>query len=134
MNLDGVGLTFSMEAAEVKCSKGGYWDSMSGKKLSAEGVTKARAEEMQEVFKHGLYVKVPIAMCWTETGRAPIGTRWVAKTGGARAQEAESSGRLICGDTAIGTKENAVLHGSHRGNRFQERTLGRWIQNRFHRH
>ncbi len=46
LNLDEVGLTFSTETDEVKCNRGEFWDSMSGKKLSAEGVTKARAEEM----------------------------------------------------------------------------------------
>ena len=32
---------------------------------------------MQELAKHGVYTKVPLAECWKETGAAPIGTRWV---------------------------------------------------------
>ena len=40
-------------------------------------VKKARVEEMREVKKHNVYVKVPIEECWTNTGKDPIGTRWV---------------------------------------------------------
>ena len=50
---------------------------MSGERLDPEGVRKAREEEMQEVYKHDLYNKVKIEECRNETGRDPIGTRWV---------------------------------------------------------
>jgi hypothetical protein len=54
-----------------------YWDDLSGKELDPELVKKAREEEMKEVNKHGVYIKVPIEECWTNTGKDPIGTRWV---------------------------------------------------------
>ena len=37
----------------------------------------ARAEEMEEVRKHEVYVKVPLSECYDKTGAPPIGTRWV---------------------------------------------------------
>ena len=40
-------------------------------------VRMARNEEMQEGRKHALYEKVPVAMCWDKTGKAPSGVRWV---------------------------------------------------------
>merc|ERR1712023_557759 len=40
-------------------------------------VTKAREEELGEVRKHKVYIKVPIAECWDKTGKAPIKTRWI---------------------------------------------------------
>ena len=40
-------------------------------------VKRARMEEMKEVNKHNVYVKVPIGECWANTGKERIGTRWV---------------------------------------------------------
>jgi hypothetical protein len=54
-----------------------YWDDVSGKELDPEQVRKARKEEMQEFHKHKVYVKVPLAQCWSRTGKKPIGVRWV---------------------------------------------------------
>ena len=54
-----------------------FWDDLSGEELEAEGVRRARAEEMEEFRKHGVYTKVPLEECWKETGREPVGTRWV---------------------------------------------------------
>ena len=53
------------------------YDDLSGERLDPDGVMQARKEEMSEVRKHGVYVKVPISRCWEETGKAPIGVRWV---------------------------------------------------------
>ena len=53
------------------------WDDMSGKQLNTKLVKNARAEEMTEVRKHAVYLKVPIKQCFEETGTGPIGTRWV---------------------------------------------------------
>ena len=50
---------------------------ISGKQLIISEVKKSRQEEMQEVYKHQVYVKVPISECRQTTGREPIGTRWV---------------------------------------------------------
>ena len=41
-----------------------YWDDLSGKELNPKLVKKARMEEMKEVNKHNVYVKVPIEECW----------------------------------------------------------------------
>jgi len=56
---------------------GRYRDEVSGKELNAEGVRRARQEEMEEFRKHGVYVKVPRQECMNETGKAPIKVRWL---------------------------------------------------------
>ena len=45
--------------------------------MNIEWVKKARAEEMKEFKKHGVYAKVPIEECIRETGNKPIGHIWV---------------------------------------------------------
>ena len=54
-----------------------YWDDISGKELNPELVKKARREEMEEVYKHEIYVKVPISQCLERTGKNPVKVRWV---------------------------------------------------------
>ena len=54
-----------------------YRDDISGKELNGELVRAARAEEMAEFRKHGVYRKVPISECLRVTGKPPIGTRWI---------------------------------------------------------
>jgi hypothetical protein len=54
-----------------------YWDDMSGEPLLSSEVQRARMEEMEEFKKHQVYKKVPIQKCWDETGKGPIGVRWV---------------------------------------------------------
>ena len=54
-----------------------YWDEMSGKELDPTAGEKTRLEELGELAKHGVYKKVPISECWENTGKAPIGTRWI---------------------------------------------------------
>jgi len=54
-----------------------YWDEVSGKELDPVRVQSARAEEMVEFKKHKVYVKVPLAQCWAQTGKKPIGVRWI---------------------------------------------------------
>ena len=49
-----------------------FWDDMTGEELDARLVKKARAEEMMEVMKHGIYRKVDIKECWDRTGKKPI--------------------------------------------------------------
>ncbi len=43
------------------------YDDVTMKKLNTEVVLKARAEQMVEVNKFGLYGKVPIQNCWNDT-------------------------------------------------------------------
>ena len=52
-----------------------YWDDLSGKELTPSLVRAARLEELGEIAKHGVYLKVPIKECWAETGKEPVGTR-----------------------------------------------------------
>ena len=54
-----------------------FYDNLSGARLDPEGVKNAREEEMAEVHKHGVYVKVPVDECYEKTGKAPIRARWV---------------------------------------------------------
>ena len=54
-----------------------FWDDVTGEQLEGWRVREARNEEMKEVWKHGIYEKVPIQQCWDRTGKGPIGTRWV---------------------------------------------------------
>ncbi len=53
------------------------WDDVSNDELNHEGVLKARTEEMHEFHKHGVYTKVDVQECWDETGKGPIGVRWI---------------------------------------------------------
>ena len=53
------------------------YDDISGEPLDMEQVKEARKEEMKEFNKHEVYIKVPLQECWDETGKEPIGTRWV---------------------------------------------------------
>ena len=53
------------------------WDDLSGLPLDPELVRRARAEELTEFEKLGVWEEVPLSLCWEKTGRGPIGTRWV---------------------------------------------------------
>ena len=54
-----------------------HWDDVSGEQFDGDMVDKARKEELEEFKKHQVYEKVPIKECWDNTGKAPIGTRWI---------------------------------------------------------
>ena len=54
-----------------------FWDDTSGEKLDPALIRAARKEEVEAIHDVLVYRKVPIAMCIAETGRRPIGTRWV---------------------------------------------------------
>lgn len=56
---------------------GQYYDDMSGSVLRADLVQAARREEIAEVRRMGVWTKVPREQCVRETGKPPIGTRWV---------------------------------------------------------
>jgi hypothetical protein len=53
------------------------WDDITGVELDPSLVMAARIEEMREVKKHGVYIKVPINTCMETTGKKPIAVRWV---------------------------------------------------------
>ncbi len=50
---------------------------MSGERLDPQLVRAAREEEMEEFRKCGVYEKVPIEEAIKNTGKQPIGVRWV---------------------------------------------------------
>ena len=54
-----------------------YWDDISGKVLDSELVKEARAAEIKEAVRMGVWETVPRARCFSETGKPPVGTRWV---------------------------------------------------------
>ena len=67
----------SQEINEAHWSSKEIYDEMSGKQLKSDLVAKARAEEMSEVHKQKVYVKVPLSQCYNETCKNPVGTRWI---------------------------------------------------------
>jgi len=82
-----------------------FWDNISGKSLNPESVRKGRAEEMEEVRKHQVYIKVPIQECWDKTGKAPIKTRWVDVNKGDETNE-EIRCRLVAMEINTGKRED----------------------------
>ena len=62
-----------------------YWDDISGEKLDRDLTIAARREEIRGVHDMKVYKKVPIKMCISETGKRPIGTRWVDTNKGDKA-------------------------------------------------
>ena len=54
-----------------------YWDDVSGQVLDPKLTEAARKEEIECVNSMDVYRKVPISECISETGRRPIGTRWI---------------------------------------------------------
>ena len=53
------------------------FDDQSGEPLDLELVKKARQEEIRYFKERGVYEKVNLDECWKETGRGPIGVKWV---------------------------------------------------------
>lgn len=54
-----------------------YYDDVTGKPLDKNLVELARAEEMQVFREHEVYTEVPIQEAHDETGKQPIGVRWL---------------------------------------------------------
>ena len=53
--------------------------------MPANLVRAARLEEREGVLKHRVFDKVPFDECYKNTGKAPIGTRWVGHNKGDKA-------------------------------------------------
>ena len=53
------------------------YDQVSGKLLDPVMIKEARATELGYVHNYGVYKKVPVAVCWERTGKAPIRVKWV---------------------------------------------------------
>ena len=82
-----------------------FWDDLSGKKLDPKLVRKAREEEMIEFRKHGVYEKVSEDQCWIETGKGPIGVRWVDINKGDD-QNPDYRSRLVAQEINRGKRED----------------------------
>jgi hypothetical protein len=99
-----VGCVFAIEEGEG-CSEMIFWDDITGEPLSWEGVVNARKEEMEEFRKHKVYKKVPIKQCWDETGKGPIGVRWIDINKG-DADNPEYRSRLVAKEIKKDTRED----------------------------
>ena len=88
-----------------------YYDEITGAKLDPQKHFEAHRVEMEFMTTLNVWDVVPVDECWAETGRAPIGTRWIDQNKGddARldyrsrlvAQETRTSGGTIAaGDIA----------------------------------
>ena len=53
------------------------YDEITGAALPPDLVRQARAEEVKFMLDWGVWERAPIADCWHETGKAPIGSKWV---------------------------------------------------------
>lgn len=54
-----------------------FYDDISGKPLPKELTVKARGKDMEQVYAHRRYDKVPFQECYDVTGNAPVGTEWL---------------------------------------------------------
>ena len=55
----------------------GAWDDQTRRQLDLNEVRKARKEELNEVDKHTLWIKVALKECWDKAGKGPVKTRWL---------------------------------------------------------
>ncbi len=58
-------------------SVGETYDEIAGAALPPELVRQARAEEIKFMLDWGVWKRALITECWAETGKAPIGSKWV---------------------------------------------------------
>ncbi len=73
MSAGQIGAVMSEEES-IQCKTA--FDDSTGEELDEKEVRKARQEEVSEIKKHTVYVKVPIEESWNTTNKAPIATRW----------------------------------------------------------
>ena len=78
-----------------------YWDDVSGEELDASLTQAARREEIEAIHSMKVYKKVPISQCLSETGRRPVGTRWVDTNKG-DSRNPKVRCRLVAQEVAIG--------------------------------
>ena len=85
------------------CEEKIRWDDISGEELNGAMVREARTEEMMEVDKHKVYVKVPVSECWEKTGKRQIKTRWIDINKGDKVNP-EYRSRLVAKDLNDGKR------------------------------
>ena len=89
MHCEECGAGGAWEGKDLLSTGGGdqTWDDVQGGWLDPKLVAKARSDEMAYVRSHGVYVRVPRARCWVETGKAPIcKTGWADTNKGTAAE------------------------------------------------
>jgi hypothetical protein len=74
---DAPGRTKDEEAELAEWCAGEVYDEVTGAPLPPALVQQARAEEIQFMLDWGVWERASIADCWAETGKAPIGSKWV---------------------------------------------------------
>ena len=87
-----------------------YYDEITGAKLDPQKVFEAHRVEMEFMATLNVWDVVSVDECWAETGRAPIGTRWIDQNKGDDVrpdyrsrlvvQETRASGTIAAGDIA----------------------------------
>ena len=78
LGINGVGTVCEEKSYENEyIDKARFIDDVTGKPLDPGLVRAARAEEIQGVSKYGVWIKVPLKECYDNTGKAPVGGRWV---------------------------------------------------------
>ena len=82
-----------------------FWDEMPGYELDTGMVRAAREEELIEFRKHQVYTKVPIKECWDQTGKQPVGTRWIDINKGDRINP-EYRSRLVAQEIKTDKRED----------------------------
>ena len=82
-----------------------YYDAISGEVMIKELVEAARKEKMETFKTQGVYEKVPIEMCWEETGADPIRTRWIDVNKG-NAEKPDYRSRLVAQEIKKDTTED----------------------------
>ena len=60
---------------------------------------------MKEIFKHNVYEKVDTQECWDNTGKEPIGTRWVDVNKGDDVNP-ECRSRIVAQEIKMDKREN----------------------------
>ncbi len=74
---DAQGRTKDEDAELAAWTAGEVYDEITGAPLPPKLVQQARAEEIKFMLDWGVWERAPIADCWAETGKAPIGSKWV---------------------------------------------------------
>ena len=87
-----------------------YYGEITGAKLDPQKVFEAHRVEMEFMATPNVWDVVSVDECWAETGRAPIGTRWIDQNKGDDVrpdyrsrlvvQETRTSGTIAAGDIA----------------------------------
>jgi hypothetical protein len=74
---DAQGCTRNEDEQLAAWTTGEVYDEITGATLPPQLVQQARAEEIKFMLDWGVWERALITDCWAETGKAPIGSKWV---------------------------------------------------------